>query len=129
MAKIIIVEKDIDLADNICEMLKYGNFHPVAISSISDGFDLPNTKPSLFIIGIDDEVDKAYVDRINNLCQKFNCPIIFLSPGIQHGCTKESCQCISKTAIIDKPFTFRSLHTAVHKLLNEQRTKTNMCIN
>ncbi|QDH80915.1 hypothetical protein FKX85_18440 [Echinicola soli] len=129
MAEIVIFEKDLDLADNICEILKYGNFTTVALKVIPESPDIPALNPSLFIIGEEGRNDQELMGRISKLCNHFHCPLVVLSSGLHSARDKNQCACTLKTAIVNKPFTFRSLHSAINKLLKGQGTKATMYIN
>ncbi|AGA80148.1 hypothetical protein Echvi_3938 [Echinicola vietnamensis DSM 17526] len=129
MAEIVIFEKDLDLADNICEMLKYGNFNPVVLKSLPEGIKIPSHHPSLLIVGFEDRNDHAFLAKIDQLCAHYHCPLIILSPGLLGPNEIEQCNCKLKKEIVNKPFTFRSLHSAVLKLLKETSTDTPALVN
>ncbi|GGF40730.1 hypothetical protein [Echinicola rosea] len=128
MVEIVIIEKDLDLADNICEILKYGNFTPVALKTIPESLDIDKLNPSLFIVGEEDKNDQQLMGRISKLCNHFHCPVVVLSSGLYSAYENPHAACTLKTATVNKPFTFRSLHSAVNRLLKEQGAKTTMCI-
>ncbi|WP_200979542.1 hypothetical protein [Echinicola sp. 20G] len=121
MLKVIILEKDFDLADNIREILNYGNFK---VSDIGSGLNFDeiinkDIRPSIIIIGSYLKDRDIGYDELRKLREKFSCPILFLASKEPAKGICDSSFAIPNSAVLNKPFTFKTIHLAIHQLLNK----------
>ncbi len=112
--KILVVEDEIIIADNICETLEslgYRALEPVlnfseAIKSIE------KHKPDLAILDIQLSGKKTGIDIAEKINSDYNFPFIFLSANVDAN-TINKAKKVSPNAYLVKPFTKNELFTSI----------------
>jgi DNA-binding LytR/AlgR family response regulator len=122
--KILVVEDEIIIADNICktlESLNYKVFEPVinyseAIASIE------NSKPDICILDIQLSGKKTGIDLAKKINSEYKFPIIFLTANADAE-TLNKAKEVSPNAYLVKPFSKNELYTSIELAISNYAKK------
>ena len=122
--KILVVEDEIIIADNICktlESLNYKVFEPVinfseAVASIE------NHKPDICILDIQLSGKKTGIDLAKKINAEYKFPIIFLTANADSE-TLNKAKEVSPNAYLVKPFSKNELYTSIELAISNYAKK------
>lgn len=119
MSKVVILEKDFDLADNIREILSYEDFEVCSIGSgINSKALVDRFSPSFVIIGSQLNGRKDGFETVEEIRKTFSCPILFLSTDESNEMTLKLIKKTPNSVAIQKPFSLKSFYRAIDSLLD-----------
>ncbi|WP_186755513.1 response regulator [Echinicola salinicaeni] len=119
MSKVVILEKDFDLADNIKEILSYKDYEVCSIGSGINSKALINQfSPSFVILGTRLNGGKDGIETARDIRKDHSCPLLFLSTNETSESIKKLIKRIPNSFILQKPFSFKSLHLAVDRVMS-----------
>ncbi|WP_215226404.1 response regulator [Echinicola shivajiensis] len=122
MSKVVILEKDFDLADNIKEILSYKNYEVCSIGSGINSKALVNRfSPSFVILGTRLNGGKDGIETARDIRKDYSCPLLFLSTNENSESIRKLIKRIPNSFILQKPFSIKSLHLAVDQVLSPKQ--------
>lgn len=123
--KILVVEDEIIIADNICDTLEDLGYEPLepAISYTEAIEIIEETKPDLAILDIQLSGRKTGIDIAEEIIGKYNFPFIFLSSNSDSATIGEAKK-VTPSAYLVKPFSKDELFTSIEVALYNHSQKT-----
>ena len=112
--KILIVEDEIIIADNICDILEelgYQALEP-AINYTEAIETIEKETPDIAILDIQLSGSKTGIDLANTINQKYNFPYIFLTSNSDSATISQAKQ-VTPSAFLVKPFTKEELYSSI----------------
>lgn len=123
--KIVVVEDEIIIADNICEILEdigYAVFEP-AISYAEAIESIEENKPDLLLVDIQLSGKKDGIDLARKINEQYNIPFIFLTSNADKS-TIERAKKVEPAAYLVKPFIKEDLYSSIEIALHNFIKKT-----
>ncbi|QDH80321.1 response regulator [Echinicola soli] len=118
MSKILILETDENLSDNIREILQMEGHELMEIDEVSDLNDALNKfYPDLFIIGVFLEQKTSGPATVNFMRRYHQIPVMFISDVYSQVNFEEEIREIQNIIILTKPFRAKDLVQKVSEIL------------
>ena len=123
--KILVVEDEVIIADNICDTLEDLGYEPLEPAiSYTEAFEIiEDTKPDLAILDINLSGKKTGIDIAKKILSDFKFPFIFLTSNADGATLSEAIKA-TPAAYLLKPFTKDELFTSIEVALYNHSQKS-----
>jgi two-component system response regulator LytT len=117
--KIGVVEDEVVIADNICEILTELGYEPTepAVTYTEALLLIKEEEPDLMLLDINLAGKKDGIELAGTIREQYNMPIIFLTANTDSG-TLERAKKVKPNAYLVKPFTKEELYTSIEICLS-----------
>lgn len=117
--KVLVVEDEIIIADNICDTLEDLGFEPMepAMNYTEAITLIENNKPDIAVLDIQLSGNKTGIDLAKKINEAYNFPFIFLTSNSDK-ITLNDAKKVMPHAYLIKPFSKEELYTTIEIVLN-----------
>lgn len=122
-AKILVVEDEIIIADNICEILRSNNYETIepALTYEQANKAVQESKPHIVVLDINLKGKKSGFDFANEVLNKYEIPFLYLTSNSDFPTMKEAIT-TNPSAFLVKPFNERELIASIEIIINKLQT-------
>lgn len=119
-AKILVVEDEIIIADNICEILRSNKYETIEPALTYEQADraVQELKPDLVILDINLKGKKSGFDFANEILKAHDIPFLYLTSNSDFPTMKEAIA-TNPSAFLVKPFNERELIASIEIIINK----------